>query len=160
MWRATVLKDDRLLQRSSRALGVADWRLLGSLMMQRPYETADIGFGSSLTDLDLELIQRTTRANMEAAVRVLKGLPRVLALLLRNINLTRSLNQVRHRTNSAFCSMVNAYSGYLDQHRRWGILLIVLPSWAARLYEGCIIGTAKGTRPASTGRKCQNLKIR
>ena len=95
VWRAAVLKEDEALQKSSAALGVVEWKLLASLLFQRPYDTAGVGFGSAVTQADLEYMQKASRERMDEVVAVLKRLPRVLTLLLRNVNLTRSLNQVK-----------------------------------------------------------------
>lgn len=93
LWRSIVLRDDAALRAHAAALGVDRPELLASMLFQRPYRTGAAGFGTALTQADLDELQRQATAEMGSVVGVLKQMPYNLTLLMRNINLVRSLNK-------------------------------------------------------------------
>jgi hypothetical protein len=74
-------------------LGVPEFKLLASLLFQRPFDTSGVGWGARLTKEDMEIMQRISQQHMDVIVDALKRLPYVVTMLMRNINLGRAINQ-------------------------------------------------------------------
>ena len=95
LWRHCVLRDAQAVRHYSQLLGVDDWELWASILFQRPFYTGEVGFGTLITAEDVELMRKASQEKMDQITDILKRLPRVLVLLMRNINLSRSINAVQ-----------------------------------------------------------------
>eukprot|EP00128_Syssomonas_multiformis_P012179 Colp12_sorted_trinity150504_noHs@11719 len=71
LWRSIVLRDEQGIKECSEKLGVADWKLLAAMLLQRPYDGASVGFASGLTTADLQLMQEMAAQQMDKIVDVL-----------------------------------------------------------------------------------------
>ncbi|XP_004365011.2 aarF domain containing kinase 5 [Capsaspora owczarzaki ATCC 30864] len=92
--RDIVLKDDDALTKDTRDLGVAqDPFVFASMLMQRPYKAAPIGFNTLMTADDFLLMQKMAVEQGEQITNMIREMPRSLLFVLRNLNLVRSINK-------------------------------------------------------------------
>ncbi|KAF1742701.1 hypothetical protein MXB_803, partial [Myxobolus squamalis] len=94
-WVAGVTSDIRELKRISSQLGVSDYTILWEIFFQRPFLTTLSGQLKLLSRLTGEerriLIQKMSAERFESISQTLQILPPLYILILRNINLIRSI---------------------------------------------------------------------
>jgi len=97
IWKALVLKQKNILKENCEKLNVHDPNLFVEMILQRPYGdhtdlTDMIKFGIHISQEDIQHMQRKARDRMDEITKVLRAMPRSLILVIRNLNLVRSLN--------------------------------------------------------------------
>lgn len=136
LWKAIVIKDTAALRQSAAALGVSNAEMLASVILQRPYATGTVGFSTLMTQTDYEQMRRWAAQHMDQMVTILQQMPRSLMLVLRNINLVRSINKDLGAPINRFTIMANwALRGiHSDQRSSWPTVLLERVLYNLRLH--------------------------
>eukprot|EP00823_Brevimastigomonas_motovehiculus_P004296 TRINITY_DN279_c0_g6_i1.p1 TRINITY_DN279_c0_g6~~TRINITY_DN279_c0_g6_i1.p1 ORF type:complete len:713 (-),score=88.90 TRINITY_DN279_c0_g6_i1:261-2399(-) len=123
LWKALVLRDDSLVEKYCRALGVTDWEAFAIIVLMRPYKAQPMGF-ARLTKLDAEEVRKQMQQMLPQLLAMMKMMPRELMLVLRNQMIARSLNSEFGYIANRFRMMARiALEGcYLNRHVEHGVV--------------------------------------
>jgi len=166
-WRASVLRDEVAMEKHADSMRVDGFRLLATILFQRPYTNGKVGFKSKVTPEDIALMQKQSAEHMDVIVDILKQMPYFMSLVLRNINLVRSINSdlgspsnrlsimgrgavegrrqwnhseviVSDITTIESASSPHGRSGLASAMPRAGLLDRLIMSWEVLIYEYCL----------------------
>lgn len=95
LWKSIILHDLATLKEESRKLGVSNYEILAVILTGRSVRSHQQRFGTGTSAMTKEdwLAVRNTFVNFDEVIEVLRALPTSLILVVRNLNIVRSLNR-------------------------------------------------------------------
>ena len=93
MWTACVLHDTDKVISLSRAIGVDEWEWLAAMFLEHPYDVYS-PFKRMASQADLDLMRKAMREDMQKMSDILKILPAVYGMVLRNVTNVRAAQKL------------------------------------------------------------------
>ncbi|XP_065174625.1 uncharacterized aarF domain-containing protein kinase 5-like isoform X2 [Sycon ciliatum] len=159
LWKSAILSDIPMLKHSAEQLGVKDYNVLASMVLQRPlYQDSSntIQFNVRLTKSDMEFMQQLAAKHIDLILDVLKALPTPLMLVMRNINIVRSVNSELGTPVNRFNIMARRAAGGCSVNASETGFVPAVKRRAERLRFDCILWWM-GTRSWILHKYCQML---
>jgi aarF domain-containing kinase len=147
IWTAMVQHDDPSLQARCAALGIENYKLFASMLLQFPYDAFN-PFKKSASVEEAKTIQQLGHKTMPEVNRILSKLPNELSLALRNINIVRSVNKVLGNPVSRTAVMLR-YSIRVSHHSSWWYTQVsLLRIWIDELLARLLLWYLRYCKPA------------
>ncbi|EHH28844.1 Putative aarF domain-containing protein kinase 5, partial [Macaca mulatta] len=112
LWRAFIPRGDAAMRAHAAALGVKDYLLFSEMLMQRPVRLGQLWGSHLLSREEAAYMVDMAREHFEAIMAVLRGMPRPMLLVLRNINTVRAINVALGAPVDRYFLMARAVRGW------------------------------------------------
>ncbi|XP_030380137.1 uncharacterized aarF domain-containing protein kinase 5 [Scaptodrosophila lebanonensis] len=91
-WEATVLRDERKMEKAAQKLGIVDYMKFAEVLFQQPIRIHGGRVRSKLSQEDIDYMQLVAKQNFDAIMSTLKEMPRSMLFIVRNLNTVRAIS--------------------------------------------------------------------
>ncbi|XP_005180262.3 uncharacterized aarF domain-containing protein kinase 5 [Musca domestica] len=93
-WEATVLRDEKSMQKAANKLGIKDHMKFAEVLFQQPIRIHGGTIKTKLNKDDINYMQQIAQKNFEMIMSTLKEMPRNMLFVVRNLNTVRAIGRM------------------------------------------------------------------